>query len=238
MAKQDEIDYLKNLGSEGIIHAYNKPFSDENCGLYLTDMGTIMSLMPQPPARVLDLGAGTGWTSLFFAQRGYDVVGQDIAPDMIELANKKKDESRLENLSFVVSDYEEMDFCDEFDVAVFYDALHHCIDERQAVKSAYEALKPNGILITVEPGSGHADSEPTREAVRKFGVTEKDMPPRLVISLGKEIGFRKWQLFQRYSNPVMLGPANLSYVLALMISLKNYFIGRHMRRNHIVVLTK
>ena len=49
-------------------------------------MGIIMQLLPATPARVLDLGCGTGWTSTFLALRGYTVVGQDIAPDMLSLA--------------------------------------------------------------------------------------------------------------------------------------------------------
>lgn len=54
-----------------------------------------------------------------FAQRGYFVVGQDLAPAMIELANENKRRSGLGNLGFVVADYEVLDYRDEFDCAVF-----------------------------------------------------------------------------------------------------------------------
>src|SRR5207244_11070644 len=83
MAKSGEIDYLKNLGAAGVWHAANKPFSDPGCGRYLAELGAILALLPPPPARLLDLGCGTGWTSVFFARAGYDVVGVDLAPDMI-----------------------------------------------------------------------------------------------------------------------------------------------------------
>ncbi len=240
MGKQGEIDYLKNLGIEGQKHATNKPFSDENCGQYLVDLGTIISLMPKPPSRVLDLGVGTGWTSMFYARRGYQVVGQDIAPDMISLANKMKENSNLHDLEFISSDFEEMPFSNEFDVAIFYDSLHHSIDEEKAMKSAFNALKRGGILITVEPGEGHAISEGSKKAIEEFGVTEKDMPPHLIISIGKKIGFCRSQVYLRSLSPIEL-PVVSRYkgVLRMMLRLgKRFFRKHHLRITNIVVLTK
>ena len=45
-------------------------------------------LLPAPPCRLLDAGCGTGWTSLFFARHRWEVVGCDIAPDMIAQAEE------------------------------------------------------------------------------------------------------------------------------------------------------
>src|SRR5947207_10528269 len=72
MAKSGEIDYLKNLSPADVWHAVHKPFSDDNCAGYLFNMGAVFSLLPPRPARLLDLGCGTGWTSIFFARAGYD----------------------------------------------------------------------------------------------------------------------------------------------------------------------
>src|SRR5262245_39004338 len=88
MGKQGEIDYLRNLSEPEVRHAKHKPFSDTGCGAYLMEIGAVMSLLPVPPARLLDVGCGTGWTSRFFAHRGYDVVGLDIAPDMVDHAEE------------------------------------------------------------------------------------------------------------------------------------------------------
>ena len=41
-------------------------------------------LLPSAPARVADVGCGTGWTAVLLAQHGYEVVGRDLAPQMIE----------------------------------------------------------------------------------------------------------------------------------------------------------
>jgi len=195
MAKQGEIDYLKNAGIDGIRHAVNKPFSDEYCAGYLMEMGAIMSLLPPPPARLLDLGCGTGWTSCFYARRGYEVTGQDIAEDMIYNANEKKNREGINNVGFVVCDYESMDFESEFDCAVFFDALHHSINEEDAIRMVYKALKPGGICIASEPGIGHANMPRSIDAVRKYNVTEKDMPPGRIIKAGRKAGFRVYKVY-------------------------------------------
>jgi SAM-dependent methyltransferase len=191
MGKQDEIDYLARIGEVGAAHAQGKPFSDPYCGAMLSDLGGLFMLLPPPPARVLDLGCGTGWTSTFLAKRGYQVVGQDIAPDMIAIAEQNKARDALDQLQFLVSDYESLGFSDEFDAALFYDCLHHAEDPSAALTSVYRALKPGGILITLEPGRGHSKHEHTRKAVAAFGVTELDMPPSLIVRLARRIGFRQ-----------------------------------------------
>jgi len=189
--KQGEIDYLKSIGSEGAQGAFDKPFSHFTCSKNLVDMGIIMSVLPQPPGRLLDLGCGTGWTSAFFARRGYSVTGQDIAPDMIEYAERNKRRYEAEHLDFVVCDYESLGFEEWFDCAVFYDSLHHSVDERSALQSVYRALRPGGMLVTHEPGEGHSKSAEALHAMELYGVTEKDMPPHHIRKLCLEIGFSR-----------------------------------------------
>lgn len=200
MPKQGEIDYLKNIGEAGIYHALHKPFTDGACGQYLMEIGAVMNLLPAPPARLLDLGCGTGWTSCFFAKRGYTVVGQDIAPDMIQYADMNRQTIGLDNIAFVTCDYESMAFQDEFDCAVFFDALHHAIDEVEALRSVYRALKPGGICITSEPGAGHSKSLESIQAMAQFGVTERDMPPGTIIRAAKQVGFRASRVYPHASD--------------------------------------
>lgn len=195
MAKQDEIDFLKRAGPAAADYAAAKPFSDPKCGMYLVRIGTLMALLPPRPARILDLGCGTGWTSLFFARAGYEVVGADIAPDMIDRANRLRDIEGLDNVSFVVSDYESLTYHGEFDAAVFFHSLHHADDEGLAVRKAFAALKPGGVLLADEPGVGHANSVDSLEAVAKFGVTEKELPPAHLVELGRAAGFGAFRVF-------------------------------------------
>ncbi len=204
MSKQAEIDYIDNIGTDGMYHALNKPYSDPRCGIYFLDIGNLFLLLPPPPARLLDLGVGTGWTSVLFARKGYEVVGQDIAPAMIELAQQNKQAAALNNVNFIVNDYETLDMPEQFDCAVFYDSLHHAVDEQAALRAVCKALRPGGICITVEPGKGHHLSQETQHAVERYGVTEKEMPAYKIVQLGKQTGFNRAQIFQRYSNCSLL----------------------------------
>jgi SAM-dependent methyltransferase len=195
MTKEGEINYLKAIGEQNVKHAANKPFSDIKCHSLLAEIAAVMALLPPPPARLLDIGCGTGWTSIFFAKRGYDVVGVDIAPDMVALANDKLAQEQIANAEFKVFDYENMPFTNEFDCVVFYDSLHHAVDEKAALTCAHKALKLGGVCVTAEPGVGHAQAEGSLRAVEKFNVTEKDMPPFLVMSIAQTLGFGEFKVF-------------------------------------------
>lgn len=159
------------------------------------EIGAMMTFLPKPPARLLDLGCGTGWTSIFFAKAGYDVVGVDICEDMILEARKKKESEGVKNLKFIVSDYEHMNFNQEFDGAIFFDSLHHSVNEEEAIFYVQRALKPNGICVASEPGVGHEATQGAKNAVEKYGVTERDMPPKKIIAAGKKAGFRKFLVY-------------------------------------------
>jgi SAM-dependent methyltransferase len=74
----------------------------------------------------LDVGCGSGWVSEYFGRLGYDVVGIDIRPEMIEIAKKRlKAASILPDMTFkvrfFVQDAEEDWSIDEkFDAIVFF----------------------------------------------------------------------------------------------------------------------
>src|SRR3989344_733858 len=203
MPKQNERDYLNNLNKEEVIHAINKPFSDDDCGNELIRIGTIMNLIPSK-GRLLDLGCGTGWTSRIFAMKGFEVLGIDISADMIKEARKKS--NHLTNLKFEVQDYENLKFNKSFDIVVFYNSLHHAENEALALKNAFNSLKKGGSCVTYEPGEGHANSLAAKTAVQRFGVTEKDMPPYKIIKLGRKIGFSGYNFYPENMN---IHPNNL-----------------------------
>jgi hypothetical protein len=94
-----------------------------------------------------------------------------------------------------VSDYEKLSYQEEFDCAIFFDSLHHAIDEDAALSAVYRALKPGGICITLEPGKGHETADYSREAVKKFDVTEKDMDPEKIVLSGRKAGFSSFQVY-------------------------------------------
>jgi len=207
-SKLSEINYIENLSKvRGIpateVEEYHlrKPFIDTRRGWYVMDLGQIMRLLPDPPARLLDLGIGSGWTSKYLALSGYQVVGLDIAESMIKLAEMNC--TGLQNIDLHVCDYEiGIDF-GLFDCSLIYDALHHATEEARLLKSVYNSLKPGGKLVTAEPGRGHSQSENTRQVVQDFGVTERDMEFSLQKRFMQEAGFSEVRQYYRLSELVL-----------------------------------
>lgn len=154
MPRNGELSFYETIGEAGREFCRNKPFSLDECGIELMQIGAIMTLLPPPPARILECGCGAGWLSKLLAKRGYDVVGTDVSSQAIEIANSDRKGVELSNPTFVVADTEELPFTAEFDVVIFYDSLHHAIDERESLVAAFRALKPGGDLHHVGTGSG------------------------------------------------------------------------------------
>lgn len=205
MSKAHEINYIANVSKVLNVpleqfesYLIRKPFSDQRRGWYLMDVAQILKHLPQPPARLLDIGVGSGWTSKIFALSGYDVVGVDIAPSMIELAQCNC--YGLSNIEFHVCDYEAGMSFGSFDCATIYDALYHSVDEQEVITNTYNSLKKGGSLITIEPGKGHSQTVETIDATRKYGTTEKDMPFDLQKLLMQKAGFSEIKRYYRLSS--------------------------------------
>lgn len=189
--KQGEREYFARIGEAGRLHAMRKPFSDAHCLEYLANISTLMSLMQPPPARIAEFGCGTGWLGLLFAELGYDLVGIDISPEGIALAEQLKAERGIKNARYLVADYEDVRIDPPVDYVLFHDALHHAESELAALRAAYAALKPGGMMLCIEPGDGHSQSPGSIHAIKEYGVHEKDMPPRHIIATARQAGFRR-----------------------------------------------
>src|SRR5204862_3374991 len=64
----------------------------------------VKSLGITPPLRVLDLGCGDGTTAIPLARLGAEVVGIDIARNLVEAGNKRAAEAGLSRLKFQEGD--------------------------------------------------------------------------------------------------------------------------------------
>lgn len=159
---------------------------------------------------------------------------------MIALADRNKKRYNLDTLKFIASDYENMLFDNEFDCAVFYDCLHHSVNTYDAVHAVYRSLKPGGMCIAAEPGTGHAKSDASKKAMEKWGVTEKDMPPSLIMQTGKKAGFSKAKVYLRHNNsPFEIMPHLSSNGFKNVCrTLLQFLPGSGMRRTNITVMIK
>ena len=104
---------------------------------------------------ILDVACGTGLVSFEVAKKAKKVYGIDIAPSMINEANKKLKEFNVDNVEFKVSDAYTLPFNDNnFDIVICSNALHNMKEPRRALSEIKRVLKPEGKLITSVVGIG------------------------------------------------------------------------------------
>ncbi len=197
MAKKGEYEYYRNIGDAGVQFSANKPYSDRiNAGPLLNSIAAIYTILNneygEKTLRILDLGCGTGWSSNMFALSGHETTGVDLAKDAIRVAKQK---FKLPNLTYKTVDYDDLRSLGEFDVVVFIDSLHHADDEIKVLKAAKRRLAKGGICIVCEPGKGHSKSPDAIEAIEKYGVNERDMEPKKVVTAARKAGFNKTEVF-------------------------------------------
>lgn len=77
----------------------------------------IVMLRPEGGERILDLACGIGRHSLELRRRGFEVVGVDISPDLLEMAEREAEAQSLE-VTFMQADLRELALNDEFDIVL------------------------------------------------------------------------------------------------------------------------
>ena len=99
---------------------------------------------------VLDLGCGSGEEVVPLRQRGARVIGIDISPDLIAIAEKRLRKYGLDADLRVGSAYETGLADGSVDVVFCMSLLHH-LDLGRARDEIRRILKPHGLLIVKEP---------------------------------------------------------------------------------------
>jgi 2-polyprenyl-3-methyl-5-hydroxy-6-metoxy-1,4-benzoquinol methylase len=198
--KDAEVAYPSLLDESGKSWLRTKPFGGptRETGRHLIDAGYIVQLLRVEPGshlRICEVGCGSGWMSLLLGRAGAEVVGIDLAPDMIAIANDRRDEERLENVTFRVADMEQPppDLAGSFDRILFYEALHHSPDAAASLRSARGLLRAGGELLLVEPNFKHRWEG--RAATAQYGVTECGYSTRQLKRYLREAGFTDIERF-------------------------------------------
>lgn len=100
--------------------------------------------------KVLDLGAGLGQDSRFFAEHGYDVVSTDLQQDTLAESEAKLPDTLREHLSFKKVDLrEELPFDDaSFEVVYAHLSIHYFTQEttRRLIGEIQRVLKPGSVF--------------------------------------------------------------------------------------------
>lgn len=154
---------------------------DASAGHAMTDpveaaawAAALVALLPPPPARVLDVGAGTGSLALVAAELGHEVTGIDLSNGMLAKAREKA-RARGLGATFLHRPAEDPPE-GPFDAVIERHVAWTLPDPAAAFAGWHARTRPGGQLVLLEGSwGGEGPFVPLRDAVterleRLFGV--------------------------------------------------------------------
>jgi ubiquinone/menaquinone biosynthesis C-methylase UbiE len=106
--------------------------------------------LPEPPAKVLDLGCGTGSLTLLVAELGHQVRGVDIAPAMVAAARAKLASAGAAATVELGDAADPPGRAGTYDVVLARHVLWALPDPSTALARWVRLLRPGGRLVLVE----------------------------------------------------------------------------------------
>ena len=101
--------------------------------------------------RLLDIGAGLGESSVYFALQGARVTTVDISPLMVETARGLGRRYGVE-LEGIVSGAENLDVPSaSYDIIYIANTIHHVQNRASLFEQIHRALKPGGMFFSYDP---------------------------------------------------------------------------------------
>jgi SAM-dependent methyltransferase len=130
----------------------------------------LLDLLPPAPARIADLGCGTGTLSLLLSEEGYDVTGVDFSPEMVRRARAKAPELRFVEADASAPPLDPA----SYDVVLSRHVLWVMPEPAAALSRWQDLLAPGGRLVLIEgswsTGAGLTGAE-TASLVEELGRT-------------------------------------------------------------------
>jgi ubiquinone/menaquinone biosynthesis C-methylase UbiE len=141
---------------EHVINEFSSPLTqavykeEARRGLWPSEAVVIKTYF-QPGSRVLDVGCGTGRTTIPLYQQGYEVVGVDITPAMIDTARSIASQQGLA-INYEVGDATHLPYHNEsFDHALFsfngWAQIPGRVNRAAALSEIHRVLRPGGHYI-------------------------------------------------------------------------------------------
>ncbi|HUS05856.1 MAG TPA: methyltransferase domain-containing protein [Bryobacteraceae bacterium] len=135
----------------------------------------VQSLGVTPPLRVLDLGCGDGTTALPLARLGAEVVGIDIARNLVEAGNKRAAEAGLDHLRFQEGDACHLEGVSDhsFDLTLSVFGAMFAPKPLDVAKEMVRVTKPGGRVVM----GNWIPNDPTSFVSQLLKISSSFMPP-------------------------------------------------------------
>jgi 2-polyprenyl-3-methyl-5-hydroxy-6-metoxy-1,4-benzoquinol methylase len=126
-------------------------------------------LRSQPPARVADLGCGTGWSSLAIA-KAYPLVKVDgIDLDAASIAQARQNamtSGLVDRLNFVERNAADLDLAGQYELVTAFETVHDMADPVGALRAMRALMAPGGAVLIADERVAEEFSAPGDELER------------------------------------------------------------------------
>ena len=130
---------------------YDNSFRDRFSELMVHLVSSALEeLVLTPPARVLDLGCGTGLFALGLHARGYQLTGLDTSERMLDIARRRIERDEVD-IELLQGDMRAFEVDQRFDAAVATgDMINHLLEEQDladCLGCVHDAISPGGAFV-------------------------------------------------------------------------------------------
>jgi SAM-dependent methyltransferase len=159
--------------------AYVEPQSELHTDITLDRWKRLLSVTDlQPPARILDIGCGSGFALDIFKSSGFDAVGMTCQPEEIERLGDKY-------LILPWDMHQTANFDGTFDLIFARHVLEHSFAPFLVLRAIRRALKANGWLYVEVPGNETSSRHETNP--NHWSVMGRDMWAQLIFRAGFDL---------------------------------------------------
>ena len=112
----------------------------------------IQALALKPDAVIADVGAGTGYFAVRFANmvpKGR-VYAVDVEPDMVKYLGERAKKEKRENLVAVAGKPDDPRLPEKVDLAILVDVYHHVDERERYFRNLRASLKPGGRVAIID----------------------------------------------------------------------------------------
>lgn len=136
------------------VDAFVERFETESREIYAQRREIVMDVGARPGAAIADIGAGTGFFTMMFAERvGPDgrVYAVDITPEFVAHIESQAADRGLEQVQAVVCEPDSVNLPPgSVDLAFICDTYHHFEYSRSTMRSLHAALRPGGEVVVID----------------------------------------------------------------------------------------
>jgi SAM-dependent methyltransferase len=149
--------------------AVNRDFYNRNAEAYATNTAQMLDLewlekftsYVRPGGRILDVGSASGRDSSWFASRGFEVVGIDIAESLVKMATVTVPGARFAVMNLMDLDFEDQSFDGIWCSCVLLHIPRS--DAPAAIRKMGSKLRPDGVFyVLVKEGATDGLEEDSR----------------------------------------------------------------------------